>query len=283
MSGESWETTSGLLDDYVLTFEEVWFAKPKNYQDGKATVLQVRGTATDPEDDGEILDDEKENFYSLGDGWEPDDGGEAAAHGAGKTKFNENSSMGKLIKAAVGLGEDVIDVLKSRGESTDASTWRGLIFRMERTEFTFKDRKTGEERNYYVDLPIEFLGVDEDVEGQNKKASGRKAAAKKDAPAAKTRTRTKKAEVEAEDEDGDAEEAAPAPRSRRRSKSSSNDALKAAVIEFAAEFDDHSDFMEAVLDADEFAQADDVQADEELLNDIIDEDGAIWAASREVE
>lgn len=271
----SWDTTSGLLDEYEMTFEEVWFGKPANYREGKQTVLVVRGEA---EIDGEIVDDEKENFYSLGDGWEPDDGGETAKHGSGKIQFNENSSMGKLIKAVVALGDDVVEEVKSRGETHEAATWLGLRFRFERKEFTFKDKKTGEENTYAVELPVEFLGTDEEDEAPAKKAPAkRKAAAKK--PAAK-RSRAKKAEPEEEEE---ADEA-PAPRSRRKKKAADDDsALRDAVVAFAAEFEDdaYDDFMEAVLDADEFAQADDLQANEELLNDVLDEEGEIWTASRE--
>lgn len=281
-AGDSWETTSGLIDEYILTLEEVWFSKPPNYMEGKQTVLQVRGEAVDPEDEDEVLDDEKENFYSLGDGWEPDDGGESATHGAGKTKLNENSSMGKLIRAVVGLGDDVIAELKSRGETTEASTWRGLRFRFERTEFKFKDRKTGEEREYFVDLPVEFLGIDEDVDTgkKTKPKSKTKTSTKTSGKSSGTR-RTKKSE--------DEEEASEAPKRRRRKAEpkdepeEADDDLRDEVIQFAAQWEDHDAFMETVLDPDEFDRAEDVQGDEELLNEVLDPDSDLWAASRDIE
>lgn len=268
----SWDTTSGLIDEYEMTIEECWFGKPPNYREGKQTVLVIRGEA---ELDGELLDDEKENYYSLGDGWDPDNGGESAAHGSGKTQFNENSSMGKLIRATVGLGDEVVEELKSRGETYEAATWQGLRFLFQRKEFTFKDRKTGEENTYAVELPVEFLGVDEEV-AEKPKA---KAPAKK--KAASTR-RKAKAEVETDDDpEAEVEDETPAPKKGRRKKAEGG--LRAKVVAFAAEWDDdsHSDFMEAVLDPDEFDDAGAVQADEELLNDILDEDGSIWTESRE--
>lgn len=272
---ESWETSSGLLDDYVLTIEQAWFAKPSEYREGKQTVLVIRGTATDPEDEDEVLDDEKQSYYSLGDGWEPDDGGESATHGSGKTKLNENSSMGRLINAAVGLGDDVISELKSRGPALQAATWRGLRFRFERVEFDFTNRRTGESGSYSVDLPTEFLGIDDAADAANQKASARKGAAKGRTKAAATET-TEEAEAPAASSGG---------RRRRSSKpeAGGDNALRQAVIQFAAEWEDHSSFMEAVLDPDEFDQAGSVQGNEEILNDILDEDGAIWTASREIE
>jgi hypothetical protein len=259
-----------------MTLEEVWFAKPPNYREGKQTVLQVRGVAS-VED--EVVDEEKESYYSLGDGWEPDDGGESATHGSGKTQFNSNSSMGKFIVAAVGLGDEVTDILKSRGETFQAETWRGLRFHFVRTEFEFKDRKTGESNIYAVDLPTEFLGEDS---GDDKPAPAPK-------PKTSPRSRGKKAEAEAEAEaEVEAEtatEAKPGRRRRKKAEDVADDALRQEVIGFAAEFEDdaHGDFMAAVLDADEFDRANDVQADEELLNDIIDAEGAVWTASREIE
>jgi hypothetical protein len=266
---KSFETTSGLLDEYEMTLSEVWFGKDPNYQEGKATLFIIRGEA---ELDGEVVDDEKQVFYSLGDGWEPDNDGDSAAHNAGKTQFNASSNMGKFIAAVVETGKDAIAELESRGtEAFEASTWQGLRFLFHRKRFTFKDRVTGEEREYHVELPVEFLGA----EGSGGK---KKAAAK---PAAKsTARRTRKAP--AKDDEG-AEEAAPA-RRRRTTKPKVDAKLRAAVVEFAAEWEDHADFMNAVLDADEFDQADALQEseNEELLNDILDESGSVWTESREL-
>lgn len=251
MSKSSWETTSGLLEEYDLTIKEAWFTKDPAYQEGKATILKVVGEA---HVDGDLVDDEKTNFYSLGDGWEPDNGGESASHGAGKTQFNEGSNMGKLVKAIVGCGDEALAVISGRGESTDAASYRGLKFAMKRTEFTFNDRNTGEKRSYFVELPVEFLG-EEAV-----KPAGRTAKAESGGT---TTRRRRSASAETADNAGD-------------------EALRKAVIEFASEFEAHTDFAAAVLDSSDFDQADAVQADADILADILDDKGSIWAASREL-
>ena len=57
--------------------------------------------------------------------------------------------------------------------------------------------------------------------------------------------------------------------------------LRKAVIEFASEFEDHADFIDAVFDAGEFDRADELQDDEELSNEVLDPDGDLWAEAGE--
>lgn len=267
---KSFTLTSGLLEEYEMTLAEVWFGKDPNYMEGKQTILVIRGEA---ELDGEVLDDEKQTFYSLGDGWEPDNDGESAVHGAGKQQFNNSSNVGKFIAAVVETGDEAVAELESRGtEAFEASTWQGLRFLFNRKRFVFVERDTKIEREYFVELPVTFLGVD-GVGPATKPSKAPKPAAK---PAAASRRR--KAAAAEEEEEAPAEEAKPARRRRGTS------ALKKAVTEFAAEFEEHADFMNAVLDGDEFDQADALQEaeNEELLNDILDEAGSVWVASREL-
>jgi len=282
----SWDTTSGLIDEYEMTLEEVWFGKDPAYMEGKQACFMVRGVA---ELDGEVLDEEKTNYYSLGDGWDTPDGGDTAVHGAGKKQFNKNSSYGKFIDHVVALGDEVIAEVKSRGETTEAVTFQGLRFRFERKDFTFTDRKTHESREYSVELPVEFLGFEGEEEAPKPapktRGSRTKAAPAEEAPPAaeapkSRRTRSKPAE----------EAAAPASGGRRtrtkaanKTESGTDPALRLEVLNFAAAWEEYSDFMETVLDPDEFARAADVQADEELLNDILDPNGSIWTESREIE
>lgn len=261
-----------------MTFDEVWFGKNPNYQEGKVTILQVRGVA---ELDGEILDDEKTVFYGLGDGWEAQDGGASVSHGSGKTQFNENSGMGRLIRSVVNIGEEVLDEIADRGETYEAETWQGLRFAMERKTFKFTDRTTKEEREYSVELPVAFLGVDEGDAPAKKASSSRRSSAKASETKAASGGRRRSSKAAAEEE-APAEEAKPAGRRRSGGKAKANP-LRDAVVAFAAEWEEHSEFMEAVLDPDEFDQAEEVQNDEELLNDILDADGSVWTASREIE
>lgn len=266
MVDNTWETESGLLDDFDFTIEEAWFGKNPKIGDGNVLLLNLRGVA---EQDGEVVDDEHLLLYSCGDGWEAGKGGEEAVHNAGKVRFNKSSNMGRLIDAMVELGDEAMEEIKARGQATEAATWVGLRLHIERKEFSYFNRRSNEQVTFEVPLPTDFLGtVDDDEPKKPAKKSGSKAAAK---------PRTRKAK------DADEGEEKPAPK-RRRSKAKKEepedegDDLRAAVIAFAAEYeeDDHGSFVEDVFDADEFDRAEDLQADEELSNEVLDEDSELW-------
>lgn len=275
---DSWKTTSGLLEEYEMTLGEVWFGKDPQYQDGKATIFIVRG---DAELNGELLEEEKRNFYSVGDGWEPDDGGDTVKHGSGKTQFNANSSFGKFITHAIEALGDGVEEFAERGETYEADTWRDTRWRFERKTFEFNDRETKEKREYSVELPVEFLGYEdgeEEAPAPKAPRSRGKTAAKaeeKAAPAAGSRRRKKEEPAEEE-----ADEPAPAKGRRRSAKKEDDGGLRDEVIAFAAEWEEHGDFMDTVLDPSEFPRAAEVNSNEELLNDILDAAGSIWTASR---
>lgn len=258
----SWKTSSGLLDDFDFSIEEAWFGTHEKFPD--TTLLSLRGIA-EQEVDGElvVVDDEHTLLYSLGDGWEIANGGREATHTAGRTTFTNNSNMGRLIDAVVALGGEALKELASRGESYEADTWQGLRFHIDRKQFSYRDRETQEQRQYEVPLPSEFLGTFDPEEEAKPKAKA----------AGKSRSRAKaKAEP--------AEEEAEAPAPKRRRKKSGDSALFTALVAFASEYEDHSDFVEDVFDADEFDQVEELQADEELAADVLDEDGRVWTESR---
>lgn len=249
----SWKTSSGLLDDFDFSIEEAWFGTNEKF--GDTVLLNLRGIA-EQEVDGDmvVVDDEHLLLYSCGDGWEAAKGGREAAHAAGKTTFTNNSNMGRLIDAVVGLGDDAIDELSSRGESYEADTWEGLKFHIERKTFSFRNRETGEQVNYEVPLPTDFLGT---FDPEEEEAPKKKSSSKKGSKSSKRGSR-----------------------GSRRKKADNSD-LRDAVVEFAAQYEDHADFVEEVFDPDEFDQAEELQNDEELSADVLDEDGEIWTESRE--
>ena len=240
----SWKTGSGLLDDYDFHIEEAWFGTNEKF--GDSVLLNLRGPAFQ---DGEEVEDEHTILLSCGDGWTPGKGGTVATHSAGKSNFTKNSNIGRFIDSLVALGDDVIDELQGRGETYQADTWMGLQLHIERQEFSYTDRKTKETRTYEVPLPTDFLGVGE----AEKKAPAKKAAAKK-APA-KRRARTKK----------------------------SGDDLRDAVMTFAAQWEEHSDFLEAVYDESEFSRAGELEDNEDLAAEILDDEGDLWTKSRDIE
>lgn len=271
--GASWKTSSGKLDDFDMTIEDAFFGTDPNYRKGTATVFIVRGAA---EIDGEVVDDEYKMFYSVGEGWEAHKGGRALVHGSGKESVNRSSNMGKLIDAVAGLGDEVIEELMERGEATEADTWEGLRFHFQNKTYPIKDSETGEISNYDVSLPTEYLGVDETnakpkAKTATKGARGKGGGSEEAAPKARSR---KTADKPADK---------PAARSRSRKPEpepvEEDDDLRAAVVEFAAEFaeDAHELFIQAVYDPEEFPQADDIDEDEDLAAEVMDPDSELWA------
>lgn len=246
--GNSWKTSSGLLDDFDFDVQEAWFDTNPKMGGGKTLLLHLRGEAFQ---EGELVDDEHTLMYSCGDGWKAAKGGQQATHPAGKDTFTNASNMGKLIDHLVGLGDDVLAELSSRGESYEAPTWQGLRLHIERKTYSFKDRETGEQREYEVALPTEFLGVlDDEEEEKPAKKPARK-------PAAKSKPK-------------------PKPRGKKKA-----DDLRDAIVEFAAGYEDHGEFVADVFDAEIFDRADELTEDEELSNEVLDEDGDIWTESQE--
>ncbi len=234
------ERSTGLLDNYDHHWEEVWFGTNENYGNGEIVLLVVRGPAYQ---DGEIVQEELQTFYNLGnkDRWKIAKGGDEADLVSGAPY--KDSGFVRLIDAAFELGEDVQKMIRDRGEPNQADTWRGLKWHIERKDFPWKNRRTGEEGITEVPLPTAFLGTIDDEEEPKKKA----------APKGRAKGRT-----------------------GGRKKP-----LRKAVVEFASEFEDHADFIDAVFDADEFDRADELQDDEELSNEVLDPDGDLWAEAGE--
>lgn len=265
----SWKTSSGLLDDFDLTIEEAWFGTNEKF--GDQVLLNLRGYAEQMVD-GEkvVVDDEHLLLYSCGDGWEAAKGGREAVHGAGKTTFTNQSNMGRLIDAIVGLGEDVTGELASRGDTFEADTWEGLKFHIERKKFSFRNRETQEMVEYEVPLPTDYLGTEEIEEEEEKPKAKPKTRGKSKAKGGskgkgkakpKTRAKAKKEEPEEEEDEGDD--------------------LREAIVAFASDYEDHSDFVEDIFDKDEFDRAGELQEDEELSEDVLDEDGTVWTEAQE--
>ena len=247
--GNSWQTSSGLLDDFDFKAEEAWFdTHPKM---GDSLLLHLRGEAYE---EGELVDDEHLLLFSCGDGWKAGKGGQIATHPAGKDTFSNSSNIGKLIDALVGLGPDVVEELSSRGESYEAETWQGINMHIVRKTFSFKDRQTGEERTYEVPLPTEFHGFGEAEEEEEKPKKGKAKGKGKKAPAKG--------------------------KAKGKSKAKKGNGLRDAVIEFASEYDDHGEFVADVFDEEIFDRAEELTEDEELSAEVLDEDSELWDAAQ---
>lgn len=275
MGREAFKTSSGLLDDYDFWVTESWYAKDKRFGGGADPILHLRGQALI---DGEVVNEEETLLYGCGQGWEIQNGGQSVSHPTGKINFTEASNIGKLLNALNDLGAEPLDTLSERDATPlDAETFLGLGLHMERQQFSFKDKKTGETNTYEVPLPTAFLGFADADEPAPKKAGGAKKAAPaaKAAPASKAAAPAKKAAAPAAK--------APASKAAPKPKPKAADDLRDAVVEYAKvyEADDHAVFVDAVYDPEYFPRAEELQLDEELAAEVLDPDSALWAEAHE--
>lgn len=237
----SWDTESGLLDNFDFVVEEQWFGEDENSDDGRI-FLFLQGTATDDMD--EVTEDHVER-YSTGKNWEVVEDGEEVENATGRNRFNQNSGMGRFINALVALGDDVAEMLQERGEANVAATFANLNMHMEnRVVSTWPDKETNEQLEWRLNLPTSISIKKKKA----KKASPKKASSKKASP-------------------------------KKGGSKGGSSKLRNAIIEFAAQFDEdeHSDFVEQILDEDVFSDADKIEADEELNAEVLDSDSKLWA------
>lgn len=242
---EGWETTSGLaLDDADIEILGVSFRYDAQYNNGE-TLLAVFEFRNEDEDE------EGEQFFPCGKGWEPADKGQAAVHESGKSdkKFHKNTAYGELIDSALAAGAGA--VLGSRGPATRAEVWTGLRFHAKSEDKTFKVKDGNElvERTTSRIHFTEFLG---------------EAGAKAD---------EKPAKAAAKADEGD--------ESTSQVKAESNGSgpisglLKAKLTKLAKEHDSHDTFMEKAFEVDGVMGVSDVE------NAIMDaSDSGFYATAR---
>lgn len=156
---DSWSPTSGLLDDYDLTITEAWFGVNAEYSARAGTdrvMLNLQGPATV---DGEIVDPEHTEMYSLGNGWAVAGGGASAEHPK-LSSPNQNSSFGRLLVFLSKL--DGFDKLRARGSALDAETWIGVTLHLERqTVSKFRDKATGDMVEVNMQVPTAIVSVED--------------------------------------------------------------------------------------------------------------------------
>lgn len=240
MAKSSWDTTSGLLDEFRFKVKEVWFGPNEDSDRNEDRIYaNFRGEAFV---DGELEDDEHVERYSVGSNWEVVEDGAEVENATGKNQFNRNTGLGRLINALVGLGEDEAEFLAARGEAYEASTFDGLTMEMERmlvSSFTTDD---GDEVEWYLALPVSIELKPAKKAKKAKKGGSGKA-------------------------------------SRAKGKGSKAPSLRSDIIDFAAEFDadEHDEFVDQVLDEDVFSRAEEIQEDDELHAEVLDADSKLWA------
>lgn len=127
----SWETSTGLLDEYTGEVIDAHFGYKEEYQNGEALLLFLEIQTGDPEiGEGGILTEQ----WPVGKGWETGDKGKTATHESGKPKkFNGNSGIGVLIDSIRDAGG--IAVLAKKGEANEAASYVGLNATFTRKEY----------------------------------------------------------------------------------------------------------------------------------------------------
>lgn len=156
MSGneDSFGGESGLLDDYDALILDAWFATDARINNSQTLCLFWKMQVTV---DGEVSEEEIEEFWPCGPDWVSNDGGETAEHPKGKKKYNNASKIQRMIGFALETG--VGETLAARGTAMDAGIWKGLRFHMNRGsyEYTFK----GEKGSAEILAPSAFLGTED--------------------------------------------------------------------------------------------------------------------------
>jgi hypothetical protein len=122
---DSWDTDSGLPDDFDFHITGASFGYRSEYMDGEVPLLIWEGES--PDEDIETI------IWPCGSGWDVVKGGAEVEHPK-RTRFVKTSMMGKLIGRVVGeLGVD----MRNRGPATKADVWKGLSFHMRREEIEY--------------------------------------------------------------------------------------------------------------------------------------------------
>ena len=147
----SWDTESGLLDDYDFVVKESWFGTDDEVDNPDDRIfLFLRGEAYE---DGELSDDEHRERFSTGKNWEVVEDGAEVENATGKNRFNQNAGVGRFINALVAI-DGVAKALAAKGEAYEAATFNGLNMHMERKIVSrWTDSDTGEELEWALALP----------------------------------------------------------------------------------------------------------------------------------
>lgn len=166
---ESYELSTGLIDDFDCEVLDAWFATDAKVNNGQTFMLFWKMSTDDEESP------EEEARWSCGGDWESLDGGKTIEHPKGKGKFNNQSAIGYLLKSALDAGAG--PTLMERGKAQTAEVWIGLKFHMKREEFEWSSRDKPDVVNKSNRLLItEFYG-EGDGSGPDKTATPSQASA----------------------------------------------------------------------------------------------------------
>jgi hypothetical protein len=127
MSMSSFQTGTGLIDEYTLNIKDAVFAYDSRVQDGEVPILQLVGV------NSETGNAEDSIWLKVGKNWEITDGGKSIAYtGTGKAMVNRQSQYGKFIDAFLAV-DSANEIIEARGmDAFVAESWVGLALHVER-------------------------------------------------------------------------------------------------------------------------------------------------------
>jgi hypothetical protein len=142
---ESWEFTSGLIDDVDAKVVGSEFGYRDEYKTKDGTPLPVFVLKLQPEGGSDVV----EAHYSLGKGWEPAPDGRSARKLEGKPKFNQSSAYAMLCARAAGLWPEI----KRRGSTLYVGLFDGTVWHWNREKVEYGGEIGSKERL----LPTKFI------------------------------------------------------------------------------------------------------------------------------
>lgn len=194
-------------------------------------VFNMRGPALV---DGVIVDPEHTELFTCGEAWKDGQGGAIAVSTSGEEMFNSNSKIGRMIDGIKALGSDAAFMSK-RGESYEAASWLNISIDFERVKLGSFTTDDGETKEINAMIPVGIREIE--------------ASAGDDA-------------------------ATPAETAETAGTPASSDGMgaagKALLTVLAKKSDDNDAFIAAALDPDQFKKASELEADEEMLDSVID-------------
>lgn len=150
---DPWELDPGLPDDFDFWITSAEFGFLPEYVDAQGSpqpLLLWWGESPDGDFEGPIP-------WSLGKGWEPSkDRTRVTNPSKKKQTFVATSMYGRLIRRMQDL--KVLDVLKRRGDPTEAHVWVGLGFHMRREEIEYPGLLGDRGGKTSRLMPVSFLG-----------------------------------------------------------------------------------------------------------------------------
>ena len=158
VDADSWDTETGLPDDFDFWISRSYFGYRPEYNSGKSLLLIWEGESPEYGAIGGSVDSQP-IIWPVGQNWQPAANGSKVIHDKGKTRFVKSSIYGRLLDRVKSMGVD----MSQYGHPTEADVWTDLGFHLIREELDFSG---AQDRGILADkggktphlMPTSFLG-----------------------------------------------------------------------------------------------------------------------------